>query len=274
MRARWLKPEFFTDKKVGPLGMATALVFQSLWCVADDGGVAECEPVLLKGQMFIRWSEITVEGIETSLSQLAEAGLIQRFGRGDKEYALIYSWQKNQRVHMPGKFRHPRPVQEVTESDEDDTAQGVGRADSDMSTPSPSIHPDSSTPKYPDTQTPLTTNGGDKELRRQFKVILDAYPQRPGDSPRDGYLAFLERVRQGATPAEILEGVRRYAAYCVATDKIGTDFVKQLRTFLGKSRYYLEPWTVPRAAGANSQRRNAGEESFERGKRALQDINR
>jgi hypothetical protein len=79
----------------------------------------------------------------------------------------------------------------------------------------------------------------------------------------------------GATAAEILEGVRRYAAYCEATDKIGTEFVKQLRTFLGKSRYYLEPWNLPRAAGANSQsRRNAGEESYERGKRALQDINR
>lgn len=123
---------------------------------------------------------------------------------------------------------------------------------------------------------PGRSNGDQAELRQQFKVILEAYPKRAGgDSPRDGYLAFLERIRSGATAAEILGGVRRYALYCEATDKIGTEFVKQLRTFLGKSRHYLEPWDLPRAAGANSHsRRNAGEESYERGKRALQDINR
>jgi hypothetical protein len=280
MRARWLKPEFFTDKKIGPLGMAAALVFEALWCVADDGGAAECEPVLLKGQMFMRWEEITVDAIETALTALAAAGLIQRYGSGDREFALIKSWKKNQPVHNPSQFRHPRPQQQVTESAANGLPQDSGRGEAVGSPSSHPIYLDSSTPQHPESSTPDTpararANGEDKELRRQFKVILDAYPQRPGDSPRDGYLAFLERVRQGATPAEILEGVRRYAAYCVATDKIGTDFVKQLRTFLGKSRYYLEPWNLPRAAGANSQsRRNAGEESYERGKRALQDINR
>jgi hypothetical protein len=47
--------------------MAAALVFEALWCVADDGGVAECDAVLLKGQMFMRWEEITIEVIETAL---------------------------------------------------------------------------------------------------------------------------------------------------------------------------------------------------------------
>jgi hypothetical protein len=274
MRARWLKPEFFTDRKIGPLGMCAALVFEALWCVADDGGVAQCDAVLLKGQMFMRWEEITVSAIETALEALTAAGRVQHYSSGDRDYYLIHSWKKNQPVHNPSRFRHPRPAQQVTESTEEGLPQDSGSGEAVGSPSSHPIYLDSSTPQHPESSTPVTTNSGDKELRRQFKVILDAYPQRPGDSPRDGYLAFLERVRQGATPAEILEGVRRYAAYCVATDKIGTDFVKQLRTFLGKSRYYLEPWTLPRAAGANSQRRNAGEESYERGKRALQDINR
>lgn len=279
MRARWLKPEFFTDRKIGPLGMCAALVFEALWCVADDGGVAQCDAVLLKGQMFMRWEEISVDAIDTALEALTAAGRVQHYSSGDRDYYLIHSWKKNQPVHNPSRFRHPRPQQQVTESDTDELPQDSGRGEAGGSPSSHPIYLDSSTPQHPDTSTPVTpargrANGEDKELRRQFKVILDAYPQRPGDSPRDGYLAFLERVRQGATPAEILEGVRRYAAYCVATDKIGTDFVKQLRTFLGKSRYYLEPWNLPRAAGANSQRRNAGEESYERGKRALQDVPR
>lgn len=277
MRARWLKPEFFTDKKIGPLGMAAGLVFEALWCVADDGGVAQCDAILLKGQLLMRWEELTVPVIEIALGVLTEAGRVQHYVIGDRDYYLIHSWRKNQPVHNPSQFRHPRPVQEVTGADEGEQRQDGGRGEAGGSPSSHPIYLDSSTPQHPDTSTPVTTaraNGEEKELRRQFKVILDAYPQRPGDSPRDGYLAFLEQVRKGATPAEILEGVRRYAAYCVATDKIGTDFVKQLRTFLGKSRYYLEPWTLPRAAGAHSSKRNAGEENYERGKRALQDVNR
>ena len=44
MRARWLKPEFFTDKKIGQLDPVTALVYQALWCWADDGGTAQADP--------------------------------------------------------------------------------------------------------------------------------------------------------------------------------------------------------------------------------------
>jgi hypothetical protein len=44
MRARWLKPEFFTDKKIATLDPTTALVYEALWCWADDGGVCNATP--------------------------------------------------------------------------------------------------------------------------------------------------------------------------------------------------------------------------------------
>ena len=40
-------------------------------------------------------------------------------------------------------------------------------------------------------------------------------------------------------------GAARYAEFCEAADKAGTEFVMQAATFLGPERHYLEPWTRP-----------------------------
>jgi len=52
VRARWLKPEFFRDRKMAALGVGPALLYAALWVSADDGGVAPCDPDRLKGELF------------------------------------------------------------------------------------------------------------------------------------------------------------------------------------------------------------------------------
>jgi len=69
-RARWLKPEFFEDRKMAEIGPVGALVYQALWCLADDTGVALCDPELLKARMFSRWSAVGVPEITGALREL------------------------------------------------------------------------------------------------------------------------------------------------------------------------------------------------------------
>lgn len=38
------------------------------------------------------------------------------------------------------------------------------------------------------------------------------------------------------------EGVIRYRNSCVATGKIGTEYVMQAQRFLGRDAFFLEPW--------------------------------
>lgn len=79
-----------------------------------------------------------------------------------------------------------------------------------------------------------------------FADAMAAYPTRSGGNPRDrARRAYAARLHEGATPAEILAGVQRYADWCAATEKIGTELVQQAATFFGPSRAYAEPWTVP-----------------------------
>src|SRR5207245_867400 len=54
-------------------------------------------------------------------------------------------------------------------------------------------------------------------------------------------------VRAGEDGEAILAGVVRYAAWTEATGNAGTEFVKQIPTFLN-GRFWCEEWTLPAPA--------------------------
>lgn len=231
MRARWLKPEFFKDRKMGKLGAVPALVYQSLWCSADDGGVALCAPEVIKGEMFMYWPSIDLPEISNALEQLAVEKRIERYTVGDDEYCLIVNFDKHQAVHKPSLFRHPRPLQRVTESEDDGLRHLPGTSSEN-----------GRTPHILDTQTPRLLNTYSPEFLETRKV----YPKRAGgDSAADAWKQWQARLRSGETSEVIHTGVLRYKAYCDAMGKTNTEYVKQMCTFLGKSRHYLEPWDIP-----------------------------
>lgn len=73
-----------------------------------------------------------------------------------------------------------------------------------------------------------------------------AYPTRAGDQGwRRAQKAAHARQLEGHTTAEFIAGAQRYAAFCEATDKIGTEYVKQAATFLGPDKPFLQAWALP-----------------------------
>ena len=81
----------------------------------------------------------------------------------------------------------------------------------------------------------------------EFKA---AYPERAGDQNWRGALkAANARIAEGHTPAQFVSGALRYRDYVQAIGKQRTEFVKQAATFLGPSKPFLEPWTVPLTKG-------------------------
>lgn len=103
-RARWLKPEFFTDRKMGELGPVNALVYQVLWVSADDSGMAKCQPDDIKAEWFRHWPSVNVATIRTALRRLRELGRIEFYVGGDDLFAQVVRWKENQNVHKPSKF--------------------------------------------------------------------------------------------------------------------------------------------------------------------------
>jgi hypothetical protein len=79
-----------------------------------------------------------------------------------------------------------------------------------------------------------------------FAEFKSAYPTRSGDQGwRKAERAANARVAEGHVPREMIDGALRYAAYCRASQKTGTEFVKQACTFLGPDKPFLLPWSPP-----------------------------
>lgn len=88
----------------------------------------------------------------------------------------------------------------------------------------------------------------------EFEEAWREYPSRTGHSKAEAYRAWKARLADGAAVAELLDGVKRYAAYCQAC-RTEPRFVKHAATFFGPDQHYRSDWTPPaagRAPAANS----------------------
>lgn len=76
-----------------------------------------------------------------------------------------------------------------------------------------------------------------------FKLAM---PARAGDHRwTSARKAANARLAEGYTADQMMEGCRRYRAFCDHLGKTGTEFVKQASTFLGPDRPFLEQWHLP-----------------------------
>jgi hypothetical protein len=93
----------------------------------------------------------------------------------------------------------------------------------------------------------------------EFVEFKKAYPLRSGAQPWTKALRTIRaRLKEGAQWSDFLEGAHRYAAYCAATDRIGTEFVMQAATFCGPDKHYLELWQPPATKSERLQDQNIG----------------
>ena len=98
-----------------------------------------------------------------------------------------------------------------------------------------------------------------------FERFWAAYPRRAGGNPKKAALRQWRATRRkGVTAEELEEAVSRYAAYCDATGKTGTEYVKQASTFLGRDEHWREDWTVPSENGPSP------EQGYESGRKVLE----
>ena len=78
--------------------------------------------------------------------------------------------------------------------------------------------------------------------------IKSAYPKRSGGQ---GWGLLKKKIpsliRQGSTFEELIEGAKRYKAFCVADGSEGSCYVKQAITFYGPGEWWMEDWDLPEA---------------------------
>lgn len=87
-------------------------------------------------------------------------------------------------------------------------------------------------------------------LPAEFLEAWAAYPKRLGTNARaEALKAWRARIRDGIKPADLMAGVKRYAAFCSATRKTGTEHVMQAVRFFGPSEQWAQDWGAGGAGG-------------------------
>lgn len=99
MRARNIKPSFFTNPDLGECSPVSRLCFAGLWCCADREGRLPDRPKLIRAQVF-PYDNIDVEPL---LDELARFGFIERYEAKGVRVISIPNFSKHQRPHVKEK---------------------------------------------------------------------------------------------------------------------------------------------------------------------------
>ncbi|MCX7161489.1 MAG: hypothetical protein NT083_00315 [Rhodocyclales bacterium] len=92
-----------------------------------------------------------------------------------------------------------------------------------------------------------------KDALQGFSDCWNAYPKRSGgNSRKEAAKAYRARLKTGVSPADMLAGVHRYAAYIRGTEREGTAYVKQTSTFFGTGEHWRESWELPGTSAASA----------------------
>jgi hypothetical protein len=223
------------------------VIFEGLWCLADREGRLEDRPAKIHfdinpGRAF--------ETTERSLAWLHDNGFILRYQVGQSKCIQVVTFTEHQNPHQkepPSKI--PSPSARPEQAPGKHQASLVQEVDGNDSGPADSGFPLSDSGLL----IPDTAHTEPAEML-DFKL---AYPDRSGGQPwRKAVKAINARIAAGSTWNEIIEGARRYAAYCEATGKVGTEFVMQAATFVGPDRHYLSDWKPPASKAGVRQNKN------------------
>lgn len=106
MRARNIKPAFFTNELLGTLDPIICLTFEGLWCLADRDGILEDRPLRIKAELFPYRENLDVNGYLTVLERLR---FIDRYEVDGVRYVEVLNFVKHQNPHHTEKAKnYPR----------------------------------------------------------------------------------------------------------------------------------------------------------------------
>lgn len=88
-RARFIRPEFFTDDKISGLSMEARILFISIWCQCDLRGVFEWNPRVLRVLTFPHDLAIDLPRVVVFLEELTGLRMVIPFEVDGKQWGFV-----------------------------------------------------------------------------------------------------------------------------------------------------------------------------------------
>lgn len=113
-RIRTIKPEFWTDEKVGELKRDERLLFLGLLNLADDEGVLKATPAFIKGQIFAYDEDLTIADVKGWIDALVSRKMLVPFEYNSEKFLLIRTFKAHQKINRPTPSKIPKNIIECT----------------------------------------------------------------------------------------------------------------------------------------------------------------
>ncbi|WP_313686060.1 helix-turn-helix domain-containing protein [Pantoea sp.] len=199
--------------------------------------------------------ECSKSAVREHIDALIQLGLLEKENRlggnsGKGNQSNVYRLKLDN--PMPSESTPPVPPKSIAMSPDDTPYAATRHPLCRHAAPEPSLEPSIESKKNIGTseKSAEPKRNAKREYSPEFETAWHAYPKRAGGNPKpSAWKAWSGRIREGAKPDDMIAGVIRYAAWVLATGKLGTEYVKQAATFFGPDRHFDEAWEVPRGTG-------------------------
>lgn len=195
MRARLLKPGFFTNEDLAQLPVRARLLFAGLWGLADREGRLEDRPERIKAAIF-PYERVRIEPL---IAALTRAGFVKRYTAVYTRCLALPTFAKNQHPHPrePASILPPPPTEPCNYT------AGLVPGPSDP-VPRSGTDQDQNPPRAP-------RSAGSPSAARPVYML-----------PFKAYCAIARRVLEAAPDADLSELAEQFKCSC-ATQRIPYD---------------------------------------------------
>lgn len=107
-RTRSIRPEFWSDERVGSLSLLERLLFIGLWTFADDEGLCRANPLYLRSMIF-PYDNTKESEIKSAIENLESNGLVFNYSSANQKYLWIIKFRVYQRIDKPQRPNNPAP---------------------------------------------------------------------------------------------------------------------------------------------------------------------
>ena len=108
-RIRSIKPEFWTDPKLGRVSRDARMLYIGSWTFCDDFGVVCGDPEYLKSRIFPYDKKVSMETFQTWIDELISIGRFKPFDVEGEIYFFLPKFQMHQFIQKPSQRRNPEP---------------------------------------------------------------------------------------------------------------------------------------------------------------------
>lgn len=237
MPNRILRESITTSETLNELSPEEEIFFYRLIVVADDYGLMDARPAILKARCF-PLKDITPKHVEKCLVSLAKVGLIDLYEHGGKPYLSIRQWDQHQRIRN-ARAKYPMPA--------DGGSKPIGNnsraSDSDPRTTdnkSPSESESNPNPIQSESESEMSgkPDASRPTLRSQACAVLQFLNEKTGKAfqPVDVNLDLIvSRLKEGATAIQCRQVIVRKSREWLGDEKMA-EYLRPA-TLFGKTKF-------------------------------------